>query len=429
METFYVYINFFLYLILFFIFFTKHKDNKIGCLILSIYLFCAFASVLYFQHDASDNFHDKGNISLFPFIYLFIVLVIALLPLLKFKQKELELITAPRLEFINLFALFLIIVSTLGWIKIFPNLILAVTNSSMLEDIYQETMDSVSQQTGRNLSNIGQVLCAMFSEITLFFSFYYTTLKKKNRFILFLLWFSSFYAVASSFSFGLRSGIARFILSCLFLYILFKPFIEERILKILNKTLIVIVLLIVIAFGAITISRFANNTYFGTTNSNFSILSYTGQSFIYFDEYGLNSDIKQNGDNTLPLFRRILGLEASNNLIERQEKWGNVMNIKQGVFYTFIGDFVFDFGTVFVFVAISILSYLFVRKTKFSKHIPLRKLLILFLIFNICAGGVFYFPYKTVGGNLQIIAYCLTYLTLWLLDEKRKTNEIKIKNI
>ena len=423
METFYVYVNFFLYLILFLMFFTKHKDNKIGCLVLAIYLICAFASVLYYQHDASDSFHEKENISLFPFIYLFAILVIAFQPLLKFKQKEIESVTAPPFEFINLFAIFLIIISIFGWIKIFPNLILAVTNTSMLENIYLETMEAASQQIGNNLSNIGQVLCNVFSEITLFFSFYYITLKKKNKITLILLWFSSFYVIAFSFSLGLRSSIVRFVFSCLFLYIVFKPFIEKKILKTLNKSFAIIVLLVVIAFAAITISRFANNTYFGTTGSSFSVLSYTGQSFIYFDEYGLNSDIKQNGDNTLPLFRRILGLDASNNLVERQEKWGNIMNIKQGVFYTFIGDFVFDFGPIFVFVAVSILSYFFVRKTKIFKKIPLHKLLILFFIFNTCVGGIFYFPYKTIGGNLSIIAYCLTYFTLWLLS--KKTNEIK----
>ena len=131
-----------------------------------------------------------------------------------------------------------------------------------------------------------------------------------------------------------------------------------------------------------------------------------------FNAYVLDEDVCQYGDNTGPIFRKMLGLESSDNLFERQAKWAVKMKAPQGAFYTFIGDLCFDYGFFVVFFLILIVAGFFYERRSRSNNIHLYKLFSIFFWACLCCNGLFYFSYKTVGGNLKIICSVLFYCLL-----------------
>ena len=114
----------------------------------------------------------------------------------------------------------------------------------------------------------------------------------------------------------------------------------------------------------------------------------------------------------MPFFRQILGLSYSKNIYDRQAKWGNSMKIEQGAFYTYIGDLCCDFSPYLAFILVFIVSILFNKGINQNNNsfMGTPRLFLLFFICSICYDGLFYFSFKTIGGNLKLIMNMLFFI-------------------
>ena len=76
-----------------------------------------------------------------------------------------------------------------------------------------------------------------------------------------------------------------------------------------------------------------------------SIEWYYGQSFLNFNNYGLDAGGIRYGDRTANFFKSFLFDDVPHNFVERREKYSH-LKIDDYYFYTFVGDFTIDYGPI-----------------------------------------------------------------------------------
>ena len=401
-------INTLLYSGTFLYYFRKSNRNNVGILLLALYLISAiFGIIAYTKYGYCNN-----NIGLFPYIYLFLVLFSAFNPILRYDDTRLSTITPFSSVYINIIASFLVLLfvpATINILFVFVTTFReAIVNISVVTSLYDDTAEMI-QSDGQSGSVIG-IIRGIFSEIIIFYTGFYLTLKKKNKLILILLLFSSVYPLLINFMLGSRTSMTYWIIEVLIVYALFKNFLNNSTKKLFKTVVICLLSFFLVVVTILTIGRFTRS---GSLYDPLeSVVLYAGQPMLNFNAYVLDEDVCQYGDNTGPIFRKMLGLESSDNLFERQAKWAVKMKAPQGAFYTFIGDLCFDYGFFVVFFLILIVAGFFYERRSRSNNIHLYKLFSIFFWACLCCNGLFYFSYKTVGGNLKIICSVLFYCLL-----------------
>jgi oligosaccharide repeat unit polymerase len=287
-----------------------------------------------------------------------------------------------------------------------------------VSEMYADTADMTAAQTGRGFSNIGSIFRNSFSEVIVFFPFYYALYEKRNKIITILLWLSMLNPLLSSFRLGSRTMMSWWVLEVIVAFLFFRRYYAYDVRKRINKAVYSAIAGVVFVFAILTIGRFATGMYQNDSYVGGSLLSYAGQSTLNFSDDVLQNDVYQHGDNCFPLFRRIVGLESSSNLYERQAKWSLKMKIRQGSFYTFIGDLYNDFSPILGLLLLSIIS--FILYSFFNKKngcvLSSPKAYLIFFLACVLYNGLFYFSYKGTGGNLRIIVNLLFIVLLRVLS-------------
>lgn len=390
--------------------YSKTKTFKLGEALLLLYASSAVFSIFCYELKP----YNYPQISFLPFLYLYFALFISFSPIILYDNRGSYIGHLP-VFYINAFCLFLI---GLYVPNVFREILflassykMIIANLSYFADVYSQTADLTSQTTGSSLQNISSIFRGMFSEILVFMSFYYFVHPKRNKWILTGLIISLFQPLLSSISLASRTGMTYWLLNIFIAFVLFVPYFERSIKKAVRYIIILTVVLMGSVFTLITISRFTTRGYDAYAGG--SINEYMGQPMLNFNSYVLYNKVYQYGDNTAPLMRKMIGLETSKNLYERQFKWQSKMKIQQGAFYTFIGDFCFDYGIIITLIIVALLAWYIRKKTRIRhQRTRLDKLFLLFFWSSICFNGLFYFSYKTIGGNLKIIMSILFFIIL-----------------
>lgn len=388
----------------------KTKQIKLAESLLILYSASSVFSI--FCYDLLPNTFQ--NITLFPFLWLIFVLFVSFSPILYFENKGSISYHLPTF-YVNILACCLIALYVPSVLEKVTSFLTDSSGSFFQLDFFSERYVDVAEltknQTGSSFQNILAILSSMFSEILVFVTFYYVINPQRNKWILIGLLISLFQPLLSSIFLASRTGMTYWLLNIVIAYFIFIPYYSQRTKKLVKSIITIVVVLMGSIFTLITISRFTTRGFDNYAGS--SIIEYMGQPMLNFNNFVFNNEVYQYGDNSAPLGRKILGLEASNNLYERQAKWESKMKIRQGVFYTFIGDLSFDFGPIVAFIIIAICSWYVRSKTIIrNKLVPLSKLFLIFFWSCICFNGLFYFSYKTIGGNLKIITSILFYSLL-----------------
>lgn len=396
----------------------RSKGNWLAIILIGMYCLSAIAS--WFLYSNNPALYSGVNIG--SYIYLFLSLIIAFSPITNYQQERYTSLENMNIKVANFFAVFLILLFGLGII----GTITAVINdfNTILLDytyageLYADNREAVSNQTGSSFANVGAVLRGVFSEVLVVFTFYYLTLKKKNKIISLLLCFVALSPFLSSFSRGSRTVMTWWGFETVVSFLMFNKFYEKKMQKTIRKVLTIVFAGGILVFAVLTIGRFTYNRYSSLTAEE-SIISYIGQGTLNFSDLVLQNKVHQRGDNCFPFFLNAIGLESSGNLYERQMRWESKMTIRQGSFYTFVGDLCNDFGPFLCLLFIILMSLLFNKSiNKKNPTLSLTQVFLMFFLCCICYNGLFYFSYKSVGGNLKIISY---FIILILLASSKRT--------
>lgn len=384
----------------------KRRFFDVGCFLLSLYIVCSVVSLFLFNSKP-----DNWSVSLFPFIFLFVLFYISLKPILQFNPGKIDKIYQPSMVILNAINIVYIICALLSigsFSDIGIKIALLISDSSVGQEMYAD-MAMRADEAGSSISNLSSIIANMLYNFEVLVFFYLLLLNNRSRFqkiVIILLDVCLLVGLISSLLMGQRGGIVTRGLLIISTYFLMKPFFSDKLNKLVIRIGIVIVIIVTIPFMALTFSRFGESSGGGMD----SIYEYAGQNILNFNEYSLDNNGIRYGDRTFPLFKKMLLFDnVPDNYIMRRYKYPN-LKINDEVFVTYIGDFILDFGPVLAFILLSLFSVFILNKTRIISPIyPFHKLILLHFLISIIAQGVFLYEYADTG-NLVIMMYFLLYI-------------------
>ena len=234
----------------------------------------------------------------------------------------------------------------------------------------------------------------------LFLFFYFRTFLKVKYYLL-LLFIASLTNLSSNILAAGRGETFRFIYQFILFYLILKPY-----MKTLSKPIVFSFSVVIIGFLYFVYSVTASR--FGSENVLLNIADYFGQGFVNYSRFYDSFQEptfwgRKSFSGLFPTEYRVDSLDV-NSVI----RIGFYLN----VFSTFIGSFLFDFGTcgtlIFSFILFSILSFLF--NSKISNFIKL-----FFYIYScdIVMFGVFYYNLSKSTALLSLIVLFMLVVFLY----------------
>ena len=392
----------------------KNKIFDAGSFIIVMYIVYAFFSIMTINDDSILQFTNYEPLKLFPYLYLYTMMMIALSPAIYHHMHPTNSIEYPQSNIPQIIAIIIIVVAILnlpGIISDFQNGLMSIfTDAKAGRNAYMEQIDNASNAGGA-IRNIPAILFNSFSDISIFLLFYFMTMQEKNYKIICGLLFANIINLVIPIMRGQRSGVALAFLTIICGYFLFKQYLSKRLNKFIKKVGIVFIVVITLPVAAITISRFGSEKGGIAAFINW----YIGQGNIYFNNHGLDDNGIRYGDRTLNLFKRLVDSKTSMNYVERREIYSN-LKINDEVFSTFVGDFTIDFGPFFAVIIFIVFNFFvidsFQKKKINNNKVKLYQLLLLYFTVCISAqGGMYLFSYSDTG-NLRIIALGMLYYYL-----------------
>ena len=354
------------------------------------------------------------ELQLFPFIYLFVAVIIASLPVLKYNEASVTEIQLPSKAIINTFSYIYIIATIMVLPKIIGELHFGITTLFMDDsggkELYEEAHNFVISNA-RNFgpTNIFMTIFNIFSDFVILVFFYYLAFNHNKPIIIFLA-FSIFVHTIRSISLGGRTDITMSTLAIVVGYTTMRKFIPEKIRNIFIRIGIIAGGFIVILLISMTISRFSSSTMYDD-NPFRSFIGYTGQCNLNFNENALDVGGTRNGDRTANTFKHLFGFDnvpASSTPTRLKYPY---LKMNDSVFYTFVGDFVLDYGPISTIVIFCFFSFLACYLTTIKKgRLYFHQLIILYFVMCVCTHGSFYLFYYSFGQNFVIIAFLLMFL-------------------
>lgn len=393
----------------------RHRWCDIGGICILSYLLYAVLSYIVYVRKLEGN--SLGEITLFPFIYLFLSYLLMLYPLLKFDVKKIKYLALMPQKHFELLSYFIIVLSILHipmvYQKASSGLLLLLLDSSYGEEMYQEMAMSYSD-SGYGGINIIPLLVNAFSVVSIFLLVYSFILEKTKKIISIGLVFSFVMVAIEGIVSGSRTWPILSLITFFTFYIVLKQWIPLNRRKLINRTAIVIVSFLFLFIGALTLSRFADK---GVRDDGAfdSIISYGGMAPLYFNSYCIDANGTRNGDKILVLLKKFVGYDTPNNFVELREKY-YYMRLDDSKFSSFVGDFVLDFGPILAFMFIISMSVFFTTHTRIKSCILYpRQLLLIYLLLCICIqGGMYLWPFGDIGGNLKLSALIFVYIYLFI---------------
>lgn len=381
-----------------------------GTAVIGLYIVYAAFAIASINDEIFSAAYEP--LKLFPYIYLYIMMMIALTPIIYHHIHPTQYIEDPNTRILKLISWALIICA----LALIPDLVnnfstgltKLFTDAGAGKEAYEEQVENATE-AGSGISNIPAILYNACSDIAVFCLFYFLSRKKKNNILLIGLGIAIIINILMPITRGQRGGVIISVLTVIGGYMLFRRYISKIINRIFLYIGIIFISIIALPIIAITVSRFgeeATGTVGGFVNW------YVGQGSLYFNNYGLDAGGTRNGDRTMNLFKRAFDSSTPKNYSERRSKYHN-LNLDDNFFSTFVGDFTIDYGpliAVFIFIIFNIFVLTQIRIR--GDNIKVHQLLIIY--FTLCIslqGGMTLFMYSD-SGNLQIITFALLYTYL-----------------
>lgn len=416
MDILYIITYFLLWVVTFTIYWRRKRNLDAGWIIILSYLISAGFAIWLYMSPAV--YYDFEPLRFFPFVYLFLMLLLALSPVIRFDSKQITSIEQPNMFVLNATACFIIFFSVLyipSLYRLFQEggLTQLLTNPEAGQDKYLETMLE-AENTGSGIENIPSIVVNAFSDITILLLFYYLSLPKKRWWLIVCLFISAaLYTLTPIFS-GERGNVVIALMTILAAYFLMRSYFSARLRKWVDRAGLILIAMVTIPIAAITISRFGDRE----GGAMASVVYYAGQAPLNFNNYGLDAGGIRNGDRTFNLVKRLVDPNTPNNYVERRDKY-YYLKMDDNIFYTFVGDFTLDFGPyiaplIFILFTMFILTYTKPKENKIAFH----QLLLIYLVACICMQGSFYlFAYADTAG-LKIVVLFILYFVLKYFPNK-----------
>lgn len=394
----------------------KHKHIVVTG-ILMLYFLSAVGSYFLFGNVYFDE--GKKDLSLFPFLYLFIGLIIMLRPLMKISSDSTGYIEAPDSKSLKTFILIIFVVALPRSIETFMNFD-DVIGGLMVDAVDANLVESVGiydKKSGGGFNFLSIIGGCGYALAPLVLMYYLTQSERKASLVVILV-FVSIASVLDGSLKGNRGPLVTFGLQILLLYLFFRPYYSKS----FNKKF----QLILGGFGAALFFLFylLSLHKYGLVDNEYlhsKYLIYFSENFIMFDSYGLDAGGIRYGTRTATMVTKLLMPSSPSTYAERMATFTN-MKIGEDKFTTFVGDFTLDYGPLLAFIILLATSVFLSNRITRSKNIPFYQTIIVFFIIKLYVAGLFLSPYCNLGGNLQILVFIAAFV--WFKKHQGKTVSI-----
>ena len=380
-----------------------------GTAIISLQVVYGVFSIISLNDPLFSAAYDE--LRLFPFIYLFVMMLIALSPVIYNHLHPSDSIAEPKTRVLGIIAIVLCITALLQIPDMMSDsgngIVKIITDNDAGKEAYTEQVENVSER-GSAIHNLPAVIFNMLADFAPFLLFYYLTLKRKHWILLTSLAIAVIIGLMLPVSRGQRGGVITTMLALLGAYFLYRRYLSRKINMLIQSAIVAIVLLVSIPVTIITISRFEKES----AGVGGFVSWYVGQGNLYFNNHGLDAGGIRYGDRTMNLLKRAIDPSTPKNFAERRDKYSN-LELDDSFFSTFVGDFTIDYGPVAAFVIFVVFNLLVIRAIRpRDKILSLQQLLLIYIVICInIKGGMTLFPYSDTN-NLQLITFAMLYVYL-----------------
>lgn len=356
--------NALLYLSLFIWYNGKKKQFDLGWAILLIFSISSATSVFYYRIDYVRA--EFTGFEVLPFLFLFLCFFVAVRPILSFDFRKVVKINSAKNQ--RLLTVLSIMLSLIGLEIFFEHLMQIIRvpisfNSDSVGKIYEGDVDATAYMSwiGRKFNYI-LTLFQLAVPILLFHA-----ISRGKKYIVYGLILVILGNILSAYNAGSRGRVLFIVSCCITSYFFMKHTLPEGVIKKVKTIMLVSFVLIVIGFAAMTLSRYL---YSGGSYRN-SVWEwvglYSGEGFIRFNCEMWHFDSFLMGDNSFPLF-----FDTSIDMDDYVDTYFSKYGFRLNVFYTFVGDFVMDYGllgALFICMIISVILKYFLSRNKLGFHI------------------------------------------------------------
>ena len=420
-----------IYLLLWLIVCCSHyKKVKLssGFVVVTSYLvYGIFAYLLYSDYFLGSSYRE---LKLFPFLYLFTMMYIFLIPVFKYEKANVFRIKRPSTQLVQLF----LAVYGICALVLLPNILsslqegitLLLLDSEGGSELYESAhMDYEKRSAGvSGIYGMFSIFYNTFSDVAKFFSFYYLTVKNKKKILILLFCIVFIIDLLYPISQGGRTDVVMNMFSMIMALMLFYPFYSGRVQKVTKSMSVVLLTIVAIPFMALTISRFGEKDS-GTSGG---ILMYAGQAPLNFNINALDVGGTRNGDRTINLFKQFIFENIPEDVDEVRAKYQH-LKMDDSIFSTYVGDFVLDYGPIGAFVVFVCLSLYLNSKIRIvNRTISFRALLLVYFILCVAMQGGMYLFYYSFVRNLRIMAIIFTYFLLSVYPNSHRATDYLYKD-
>jgi len=374
--------------VLYILLLTYSIKRKHGILIVisSIWLLCAALGIIYSLIPFTQT---SNEITITPYIYLFVLFIIGLLPISKLRPIDGEKLKVVYNE--SIVYGIVVVLAICSFLPLLESLIqIAFSGLGNLASNYE---DRTADFDNRGyFSFIGRILYSVeeyFEFITpTFFFVYVTSFKKKKLWITIGLIAALLNPLFNNLANGQRYYTVVFVYVLLYNYLLFYKLFEEQ----QRKRLVQLSLIVGGVLGLLFISISLNRTGNGTEElgAAYQFIRYLGESMYNFntDCYWITDFV--GGEHSLKGYYTYFGINDTT--IDDQT---SLLDIVSNGFYTYIGAFVMDYGLFITFILLTLLSLLFYYIiSRIDNEINIGTLITISLYVNIFLFGTTYFIYE-----------------------------------
>lgn len=397
-------------------FIIKYRSINATITVFSLYTISSFTSI-YFFHNSS---YDYKSITFTPIIYIILCLFLTVIPIIKYDNiNNKNLITTYEgQKIIKLTIIFITILAIEPFIEMILHLPSIMNNQSSLADIYEAKTDGTGAKYNY-LSWIGRKLYWMNflirDIIPILLFFYIAKFNKIDNKLVIGLIIAILNPILFDFSLGGRSSVISTFFYLIFTYAVFRCFLNKKVIKKIDKMLLLLFGLIFLLITIVTIVRF------NSSNLDIDILTwlclYTGEGILNFSADLWPVDITANGDNTFLMLRHFLGL-SDNIDIESVRATRDILHVRNLVFYTYIGTIYYDFnkiGTIFFILFFSIFIIYLTRASK-AKY-RFMNIFFICILGKVVMIGVMFYPFTLWTDQLSLLI--ITLYTIFLSTKEK----------
>lgn len=381
----------------------KYFGSSSFLLILNI-IFGISSLMLY-----NDPILGYYKVTFWPFVYLYVAELIILLPLLRYRDYEIDQIEEVNIKLVKTYSYIYVISAILRFPTIFSHIstgvAILVSGIDGGNELYNASHDMTYASVGF-FESTAAIIYNVFTDLGVLMFFYLLSIKDRDPILRYGYILAFIASLLLPISMGLRTGVIMQSLTIIIAFICMRQFLPEETSRKFIRYGSIAGGFILVLFMMLSISRFSWRE--GGTFTYF--LSYAGQAPLNFNENVLDAGGIRYGDRTANTFKQLLGYSNVPTTITGVRDKYPSLSIDDSLFTTFVGDFVLDYGPIVTMVIFIVFSLIIISITKNrGPSIPFHKIIALYFVMCILVQGGFYLFNYSFKNNYTIIAFVLTY--------------------